>query len=793
MNNAFVQSMKTIAESVIHKAGFDKTRSGKIVAKNQLTNTYGVKIDGNVYNNVRVANDATYNVGDTVKVNMPCNQPSQMYITASIFSDASIGKKIGHAQSLIDAMDAQLEDVKEIDGHIYQLNIVSTYSPTSATHTAHLLKDGAEMGTSSFSSNLRWYLMKSTGKTLIQNGGATLNMAIDDYMFGMALVLEWVNNIGDVLLRKQIVLFDNSRLGEKITEVNDTATRAEEIATNETQYFWFSSDSTDNGVHITQIVQDEFLAQPSGYNLLANTYGLAMRDGLSELAQFTNNGIFFNGYVDGQWQRIASYGATSIVIGSTSTNKPNVAINTNGINLRSGTDVLAVFNSEGTSFKAKVSGTWQDVAKYMSTYTQIGSSQSGQRNVYITPNNGISMRVGTQAFATFNTNAIVFKDSNNRQTAYFGSASTQIGRLTSGYVHIHSSGMNVYGTVSNTVTDVAYFGSTARIGINNTSRFLMNATSLQAYNSDNKKYFEVSASGMKFGTDLGSTVATTANVATAKADAATDATTKANAAQEAAAADATTKANNAAKTATNYLQVTTSGLKVYDGTNTTNYALLNSSGMQVYKANTQVASFGADVILGQTGSSNQNIQINASGGIMFRKGGTTYGKILSNSSNQLIIKQGSSNYTELRIKTNGISIGTYDSYGDFNTGIDMGTTNVNIYGIMYLNGRKVIDRTHSNMSIQQTTINLSSISGGGYKKSTADITMDASHQEAQYKGRCVVGWYVGGSNTSYLNVYELYVNQSNQNIHYGVRSTTSSATASDSTLHVFVLCTVDGF
>ena len=41
----------------------------------------------------------------------------------------------------------------------------------------------------------------------------------------------------------------------------------------------------------------------------------------------------------------------------------------------------------------------------------------------------------------------------------------------------------------------------------------MNADSLQAYNSSNKKYFEVSASGMKFGTDLGSTVATTSNVA----------------------------------------------------------------------------------------------------------------------------------------------------------------------------------------------------------------------------------------------------------------------------------------
>ena len=41
--NAFVQSMKTIAESLIRKAGFDKTRSGKVVGVNSLTNTYSVK------------------------------------------------------------------------------------------------------------------------------------------------------------------------------------------------------------------------------------------------------------------------------------------------------------------------------------------------------------------------------------------------------------------------------------------------------------------------------------------------------------------------------------------------------------------------------------------------------------------------------------------------------------------------------------------------------------------------------------------------------------------------------
>lgn len=57
--------------------------------------------------------------------------------------------------------------------------------------------------------------------------------------------------------------------------------------------------------------------------------------------------------------------------------------------------------------------------------------------------------------------------------------------------------------------DIASYGDTARIGKANSSRFLMNADSLQAYNNNNVKYFEVNATGMSYGSN---TVATTQNV-----------------------------------------------------------------------------------------------------------------------------------------------------------------------------------------------------------------------------------------------------------------------------------------
>lgn len=327
--NAFVQSMKTIAESLIRKAGFDKTRSGKVVGVNSLTNTYSVKVDGHVYNNVRVVNDSTYNVGDTVRVNIPVNQMSQAYISASIFSDESIGKKIGHAESLINAIDGTLEDVKEIGGHIYQLDITSVYglhtSPPAnqeySTHTGILYKDGTRVGdgtsagdadpitpNSSYYDNFHWYLMISSGKEEQTTGitQATLRLPIDKYLYGMVLILEWVDGNGNVLLRKQTTLIDNSEIADVETTASNAyniASNAYELADNTDNYFWNVESGTDTGAHMTRVPKDTFIAATTdalrGYNLLAKPEGVALRYGYSELAQFTYDKLTFNALYNG--------------------------------------------------------------------------------------------------------------------------------------------------------------------------------------------------------------------------------------------------------------------------------------------------------------------------------------------------------------------------------------------------------------------------------------------------------------------------------------------------------------
>lgn len=64
------------------------------------------------------------------------------------------------------------------------------------------------------------------------------------------------------------------------------------IAGNTNQYFWHTQEGTDTGAHITEIPQEEFIEDPQngGGNLLARSNGIAIRDGLDELATFGVNG-----------------------------------------------------------------------------------------------------------------------------------------------------------------------------------------------------------------------------------------------------------------------------------------------------------------------------------------------------------------------------------------------------------------------------------------------------------------------------------------------------------------------
>jgi len=87
-----------------------------------------------------------------------------------------------------------------------------------------------------------------------------------------------------------------------VQAVSKVVQAVKKIADNTNQYFWHTETGTDTGAHITEIPQNEFLADPEhgGGNLLARSNGIAVRDGLEELAQFSADGI--NLGVDGSVQ-----------------------------------------------------------------------------------------------------------------------------------------------------------------------------------------------------------------------------------------------------------------------------------------------------------------------------------------------------------------------------------------------------------------------------------------------------------------------------------------------------------
>lgn len=109
MSNSFIESIKTMINTKIEKAGYDKTRTGQIVKVNN-DNTYSVQIGGWTYPNVITVNDMTYNLYDVVKVVIPCNQATQMYITSSILSDNSMGKKVAYATTMAEEATQEIQN-----------------------------------------------------------------------------------------------------------------------------------------------------------------------------------------------------------------------------------------------------------------------------------------------------------------------------------------------------------------------------------------------------------------------------------------------------------------------------------------------------------------------------------------------------------------------------------------------------------------------------------------------------------------------------------------------------------
>ena len=83
VNNSLLKSIQTIVDKAIEIAPFDKTRQAQIITNNG-DGSYTVRLDGILYNNVpSYPKTNVLEVGSIVKIVMPSNQSSQMYIQSS--------------------------------------------------------------------------------------------------------------------------------------------------------------------------------------------------------------------------------------------------------------------------------------------------------------------------------------------------------------------------------------------------------------------------------------------------------------------------------------------------------------------------------------------------------------------------------------------------------------------------------------------------------------------------------------------------------------------------------------
>ena len=368
---------------------------------------------------------------------------------------------------------------------------------------------------------------------------------------------------------------------------------------------FFGTDSGNPSIRIGNTDQ-------RGHLRIDSTYGVRFLrdDDSTRMAQVASDGMQIWQYDSDTSTNtsVAFFGAASRV-GATSVDG-NIVINTS--------DGMSIYNAGQTS----------SYARFNSSGVRIGPTSS--KHVYVT-SSGINFYNADTSIANFTPTMLRLGLSGGARVV-----------LQNDVYH----GLEVFDENNDSV---AWLGSAARLGKNNSSRFVMGANSLQAYNSSNVKYFEVSASGITYGTNTvanisdiptkvseltnDSSFATTSQVSTAKSDAistaSADATSKANDAEANAKKEATNYlyysssaglniAQSSPSTATKKVHIHSTGIKIQQSAD--NYANVTSDGLIVYKGGQQVGYFGSTARVGSPNDG--NIYIGSSGMNVYKKDST---------------------------------------------------------------------------------------------------------------------------------------------------------------------------
>ena len=239
------------------------------------------------------------------------------------------------------------------------------------------------------------------GTAWVQIAGSEIETPIEastaDVKSGDAVTVEWRNNrlyIAGNTSNPSAGVEAVGTVERKAVSAQQAAENASRIAGNTNQYFWHTETGTDTGAHITEVPREDFLADPTngGGNLLARSNGIAVRDGLTELATFGASGAVIGKIGE---QRIRQIATGLEFIDENDAIIAFITLDNNEVEIRNGyhnykvvigNNGVSVVGSQGEIITADVSGVF--IKDHTNTTGAIGhfSSGSGTNSSFSTGN-----------------------------------------------------------------------------------------------------------------------------------------------------------------------------------------------------------------------------------------------------------------------------------------------------------------------------------------------------------------------------------------------------------------------
>lgn len=271
---------------------------------------------------------------------------------------AQLATDLANQRATDKIIQSQLQIVTDTVGSIYNLEVQSDVVLGKAYLVARLLNGNKDVKTDFDPNWFKWVLRSENGEKLLGRG-YTITVDLNVIGYASTILCRFIrpqlydltdHNLNAITdadsapvqvsfagVYNQPVVTRNLRksglkaLRTNTVEVGDPTINREvnlydRGTVNATvQRFWVKEEGEDAGVHITEIPQEEFEADPQGGNLLARSDGISIRQGLNNLAVFDNDGVEF---FDTNGKSVADLGANGVRIGDS--NGARSVIDANG-------------------------------------------------------------------------------------------------------------------------------------------------------------------------------------------------------------------------------------------------------------------------------------------------------------------------------------------------------------------------------------------------------------------------------------------------------------------------------